>query len=86
LHPKIIKIARKTQSFSSGDEWAKLCVEEVLQMRACCPSQRKEFKCPKCGMEYNRDLNIARRLMMLCGMASLAFEPAASLNAGSSRL
>ncbi|MCC6027353.1 MAG: hypothetical protein LM574_02030 [Archaeoglobus sp.] len=55
-------------------------------MRACCPSQRKEFKCPKCGMEYNRDLNIARRLMMLCGMASLAFEPAASLNAGSSRL
>ena len=59
-------------------------------MRACCPSQRKEFKCPKCGMEYNRDLNIARRLMMLCGMGELDFEPAdeaggvkPSLNAGS---
>jgi len=52
----------------------------------------REFKCPKCGMEYNRDLNIARRLNALRD-GSLAFEPAdevggvkPQLNTGSSRL
>jgi len=33
------------------------------------------FKCPKCGMEYDRDLNacinIAHRVMKLYGMAEL---------------
>ncbi|MEG9194929.1 MAG: zinc ribbon domain-containing protein [Candidatus Methanoglobus sp.] len=56
------------------------------------------YKCPKCGMEYDRDLNacinIARRLMRSAGWGSC--EPPGpadegkgvkpSLNAGSSRL
>jgi len=56
------------------------------------------YKCPKCGMEYDRDLNacinIARRLMRSAGRGSCELpKPAyegkgreASLNAGSSRL
>jgi putative transposase len=55
------------------------------------------YKCPTCGMEYDRDLNacinIARRLMRSAGWGSSAFEPAdeaggvkLQLNAGSSRL
>jgi len=40
----------------------------------------REFRCPKCGLVYNRDLNacinIARRLMRSAGWGSLAFEPA----------
>ena len=40
----------------------------------------REFRCPKCGLVYNRDLNacinIARRVMSSAGGGSLAFEPA----------
>jgi IS605 OrfB family transposase len=58
----------------------------------------REFRCPKCGLIYNRDLNacinIARRLMRSAGWGSCEPpEPAdegkgvkPSLNAGSSRL
>jgi len=55
----------------------------------------REFRCPKCGPIYNRDLNacinIARRLMRSAGWGSLALEPAEEgkgakpqLNAGNS--
>ena len=57
----------------------------------------REFRCPKCGLIYNRDLNacinIAHALTRGMGWGSLAFEPAdevggekPQLNAGSSRL
>ena len=57
----------------------------------------REFRCPKCELIYNRDLNacinIAHALTRGMGWGSLAFEPAdeaggvkPQLNAGSSRL